>query len=63
MPDANTVAKMVLNDWQRGKIPYFVKPPRVSVYGSLVVGWGKGGGATWVWLGVYYFTDVSLDSN
>lgn len=26
-PDIKTVAKMVLNDWQRGKIPYFVKPP------------------------------------
>lgn len=25
-PDVNTVAKMVLNDWQRGKIPYFVPP-------------------------------------
>lgn len=26
-PDINTVAKMVLNDWQRGKLPYFVQPP------------------------------------
>jgi nuclear GTP-binding protein len=26
-PDTNTVAKMVLNDWQRGKLPYFVRPP------------------------------------
>lgn len=26
-PDFNTVAKMVLNDWQRGKIPFFVPPP------------------------------------
>lgn len=26
-PDVNTVAKMVLNDWQRGKIPFFVPPP------------------------------------
>eukprot|EP00057_Strongylocentrotus_purpuratus_P009246 XP_011663720.1 PREDICTED: nucleolar GTP-binding protein 2 isoform X1 [Strongylocentrotus purpuratus] len=26
-PDVSTVAKMVLNDWQRGKIPFFVKPP------------------------------------
>ena len=24
--DVDTVAKMVLSDWQRGKIPYFVKP-------------------------------------
>jgi len=26
-PDINTVAKMILNDWQRGKIPYFCLPP------------------------------------
>lgn len=26
-PDITTVAKMVLNDFQRGKLPYFVKPP------------------------------------
>lgn len=26
-PDISTVAKMVLNDFQRGKLPYFVKPP------------------------------------
>lgn len=26
-PDLNTVAKVVLHDWQRGKIPYFVMPP------------------------------------
>jgi nuclear GTP-binding protein len=26
-PDLNTAAKMVLQDWQRGKIPYFVNPP------------------------------------
>jgi nuclear GTP-binding protein len=25
-PDLNAVAKMVLNDWQRGKIPYFTIP-------------------------------------
>ncbi|KAK2179611.1 hypothetical protein NP493_480g03038 [Ridgeia piscesae] len=25
--DLSTMAKMVLNDWQRGKLPYFVKPP------------------------------------
>uniref|UniRef100_F6VVR6 Nucleolar GTP-binding protein 2 n=1 Tax=Ciona intestinalis TaxID=7719 RepID=F6VVR6_CIOIN len=27
VPDLKTVAKMILNDWQRGKIPYFVRPP------------------------------------
>ncbi|KAM4872538.1 nucleolar GTP-binding protein 2 isoform 1-T1 [Thomomys bottae] len=26
-PDLQTVGKMVLNDWQRGRIPFFVKPP------------------------------------
>ncbi|KAG8760178.1 GTPase required for pre-60S ribosomal subunit nuclear export and maturation [Ceratobasidium sp. 428] len=26
-PDRETVAKMVLNDWIRGKIPFFVRPP------------------------------------
>uniref|UniRef100_A0A4W6C7Q0 Nucleolar GTP-binding protein 2 n=1 Tax=Lates calcarifer TaxID=8187 RepID=A0A4W6C7Q0_LATCA len=26
-PDRATVSKMVLNDWQRGRIPFFVKPP------------------------------------
>ncbi|GFX63467.1 nucleolar GTP-binding protein 2 [Trichonephila clavipes] len=26
-PDLPTVAKMILNDFQRGKLPYFVKPP------------------------------------
>lgn len=25
-PDVNTVAKMVLNDWQRGKLPFYVPP-------------------------------------
>lgn len=26
-PDISTVAKMILNDWQRGKLPFFVNPP------------------------------------
>lgn len=26
-PDISTTAKMILNDFQRGKLPYFVKPP------------------------------------
>ncbi|KAK5861944.1 hypothetical protein PBY51_017380 [Eleginops maclovinus] len=29
-PDLSTVSKMVLNDWQRGRIPFFVKPPGVE---------------------------------
>ncbi|GJN31481.1 hypothetical protein PR202_gb19886 [Eleusine coracana subsp. coracana] len=29
-PDLTTVAKMVLHDWQRGKIPFFVPPPQHS---------------------------------
>jgi len=28
-PDIPTVAKMILNDWLRGKIPYFVPPPDI----------------------------------
>lgn len=27
-PDVRNVAVMVLNDWQRGKLPYFVAPPQ-----------------------------------
>ncbi|KAG2460468.1 nucleolar GTP-binding protein 2 [Polypterus senegalus] len=30
-PDLGTVSKMVLNDWQRGRIPYFVKPPNAEM--------------------------------
>jgi len=26
-PDTNAVSKMILNDWQRGKLPFFVPPP------------------------------------
>jgi len=29
-PDISTVAKMILNDWLRGKIPYFVPPPDIT---------------------------------
>ena len=29
-PDVNTVAKIVLSDWVRGKIPFFVVPPERS---------------------------------
>ncbi|NXN99041.1 NOG2 protein, partial [Rhinopomastus cyanomelas] len=29
-PDIQTVSKMVLNDWQRGRIPFFVKPPNTE---------------------------------
>lgn len=29
-PDEETVAKMVLNDWIRGKIPFFVAPPETA---------------------------------
>lgn len=30
-PDVLTVSKMVLNDWQRGRIPFFVKPPNAEL--------------------------------
>ncbi|XP_010958171.1 nucleolar GTP-binding protein 2 isoform X1 [Camelus bactrianus] len=29
-PDLRTVGKMVLNDWQRGRIPFFIKPPNTE---------------------------------
>lgn len=29
-PDIITTAKRVLNDFQRGKLPYFVKPPALE---------------------------------
>ncbi|KAG4971818.1 hypothetical protein JHK85_038239 [Glycine max] len=29
-PDLMTAAKMILHDWQRGRIPFFVSPPRVE---------------------------------
>ena len=29
-PDLNTAAKMVLHDWQRGKIPFFTLPPTAA---------------------------------
>ncbi|NWR85913.1 NOG2 protein, partial [Furnarius figulus] len=29
-PDLQNVSKMVLNDWQRGRIPFFVKPPNAE---------------------------------
>ncbi|EDV23379.1 uncharacterized protein TRIADDRAFT_27600 [Trichoplax adhaerens] len=28
--DLNSVARMILNDWQRGKLPYFVSPPKLD---------------------------------
>lgn len=31
-PDCPTVAKMVLHDWLRGKLPYFTKPPGFKEY-------------------------------
>uniref|UniRef100_A0A804LKD6 Nuclear/nucleolar GTPase 2 n=1 Tax=Zea mays TaxID=4577 RepID=A0A804LKD6_MAIZE len=33
-PDLTTAAKMILHDWQRGKIPFFVPPPQQSDGGA-----------------------------
>uniref|UniRef100_A0A8C5ISB3 Nucleolar GTP-binding protein 2 n=1 Tax=Junco hyemalis TaxID=40217 RepID=A0A8C5ISB3_JUNHY len=33
-PDLQTVSKMVLNDWQRGRIPFFVMPPMAEPVAS-----------------------------
>lgn len=47
-PDLTTVSKMVLNDWQRGRIPFFVKPPgpegEQEVSGFVFWSGGQGGG-------------------
>ena len=32
--DVNTVSKMILNDFQRGRLPYFVSPP--SKVGAII---------------------------
>jgi len=40
-PDQEAAAKMVLNDWIRGKIPYFATPPERPVVESKVVETGK----------------------
>lgn len=29
-PDMRTAARMVLNDWQRGKLPYYTEPPKAT---------------------------------
>lgn len=29
-PDMPTIAKIMINDWQRGKLPFFVAPPKVE---------------------------------
>lgn len=34
-PDQDTCARMVLNDWIRGKIPYFVPPPMPQEHGEV----------------------------
>jgi len=31
-PDIITVSKMILNDWVRGRIPYFVPPPEEPIF-------------------------------
>ena len=40
-PDLNTAARMVLYDWQRGKIPYFALPPDYQDRGSALERAGK----------------------
>lgn len=49
-PDLQTVGKMVLNDWQRGRIPFFVKPPNAEPPAASQVR-EQGGPVFWkVWL-------------
>ena len=40
----NAVAKIVLNDWQRGKLPYFVAPPETPEEEAKRLAKKKGGG-------------------
>lgn len=43
-PDRETISKMVLNDWIRGKIPFFVRPPEREEREGQKESWkGKGG--------------------
>ena len=51
-PDISTVAKMVLNDWQRGKIPFFVKPPGCDV--SNATSWLVSTGFCDLWAPIQY---------
>ena len=43
-PDTNAVAKLVLHDWQRGRLPYFVPPPGWVPREEMQVAKGGGGG-------------------
>ncbi|CAM9761446.1 unnamed protein product, partial [Heterosigma akashiwo] len=42
--DLRTVAVNVINDWQRGKLPYFVAPPRADGSAAAAAPGGGGGG-------------------
>jgi len=33
-PDVTAVAKMILNDWIRGRIPYFIPPPEEPIFST-----------------------------
>jgi nuclear GTP-binding protein len=44
-PDLRTCARMVLNDWQRGKLPYYHEPPRAEDDPEREAGDGAGGAA------------------
>jgi len=44
-PDLNTCARMILNDWQRGKIAFFVPPPSLPDPPEGVVKAGDGEGS------------------
>lgn len=35
-PDINTIAKMVLNDWQRGRLPFYVPPEGFAIPKSVL---------------------------
>ena len=31
-PDINCIARSIIHDWQRGKLPFFVAPPRCVLF-------------------------------
>lgn len=35
-PDINTISKMVLNDWVRGKLPFYTMPPQNEDSGAVL---------------------------
>jgi hypothetical protein len=44
LPDLDAAARIVLHDWNTGKIPFYTRPPiraKDHIYSSVVQSWGK----------------------